>query len=99
MTAPIAFHQLIESDLRSAVAYYESEGGQRLAERFMDDVDAAVRSIRSNPLRHHFSTSNLRRAQLRTFPYHFIYRLDEYGVRVLVLRHDRRHPTYGLGRR
>lgn len=98
MTTPVSFHQLIERDLRSAALYYEAEGGPKLAKRFVDDVEATVQGIQMNPLRHHFGTSGLRRAQLRTFPYHVLYKVDDNGVRVLVLRHDRRRPSYGLGR-
>ena len=39
-----------------------------------------------------------RRANFPSFPYHLIFRETVDGVRVLVLRHHRRHPDYGLSR-
>lgn len=33
------------------------------------------------------------------FPYHFLYEEDQRKIRFLVLRHDKRHPNFGLRRR
>lgn len=99
MSTRLTVHCLVERDLRMAVAYYEAEGGIRLSQRFMADVDATIHRLRENPRRFHFLETGLRRAQLGTFPYHFLYEEDGEDVRVLVLRHDRRHPKFGLGRR
>jgi hypothetical protein len=36
--------------------------------------------------------------RVRSVPYHFLYRVVGDCVRVLVVRHHRRHPDYGLER-
>jgi hypothetical protein len=41
----------------------------------------------------------LRRVNLNRFPYHFLYRIAGDHIRVLVVRHHRRHPNVGLSRR
>jgi hypothetical protein len=36
---------------------------------------------------------------LDRFPYHFLFRIVDDGVRVLVVRHHSRHPSLGIRRR
>ena len=38
-------------------------------------------------------------AGLPGFPYHFLYRETSYGIRISVLRHDKRRPDFGMRRR
>jgi hypothetical protein len=93
------FHRLFKKDLRIALAYYDAEGGAKLGDRFFDDVQATVAKVMQNPCGFHFVDEGLRRASLESFPYHFIYEERGAVVRFLVLRHDRRHPSFGLRRR
>jgi hypothetical protein len=95
----VSYHELIKKDLRAALAYYDSEGGAKLGDRFFDDVEASAARVIENPRRFHFAAEGLRRAPLAIFPYHFLY--EEHGglIYFLVLRHDRRHPSFGLRRR
>lgn len=95
----VIYHRLINHDLRTALDYYESEGGEKLADRFFEDVEAAVERIVENPKLSHFVEGNLRRSPLKVFPYQFPYRETGAMIRFLVLRHDRRHPGFGLRRR
>jgi hypothetical protein len=72
---------------------------ERLGTRFWDEVDEALDAIEANPTRHHFDASGLRRTNLRKFPYHVLFEEHLDVIRVLVIRHDHRHPSYGLRRR
>lgn len=92
----VSYHRLIPRDLRRALDYYESEGGPALGDRFYDAVEHCIERIRERPEVHPFSDGGYRRAALETFPYHFLYEIDPHGIWVAVLRHDKRHPTYGL---
>lgn len=96
----VIFHRLINKDLRIALEWYESEGGETLADRFFADAEDTVEKISRNPQGFHFSDGGLRRAALSPFPYHFLYEFAEEVDRVwiAVLRHDHRHPSYGLRR-
>lgn len=94
----VAFHRLIPRDLRRALEYYESEGGPALGDRFFCAVERCIEGIRERPEGHHFSDGGFRRASLDTFPYHFLYEVDSCGIWIAILRHDRRHPSYGLRR-
>jgi hypothetical protein len=39
-----------------------------------------------------------RRANLKRFPYHLLYELHPTSLRVVLVRHNKRHPQYGLPR-
>lgn len=95
----IVYHHQIKRDLRTALAYYDAEGGSRLGDRFFDEVEAAVARVNENPKGCHFAADGVRRAELDSFPYHFLYEEDGSRVWFLVLRHDRQHPRFGLRRR
>lgn len=94
----VIYHRLINKDLRTALDYYESEGGEKLADRFFGELEAAIARVIERPTRYHLAEKNLRRVPIDSFPYHFLYEIRESFIRFLVLRHDRRHPGYGLRR-
>ena len=95
----VVFHRLVQMDLRAALAYYDAVGGSKLGDRFFAEVEAVVRKVQENPGRYHFVVDRFRRAPMHSFPYHFLYEERAAQVRFLVLRHDSRHPRFGLGRR
>src|SRR6478735_3952299 len=96
--ARIIYHRLVQRDLGSALDYYDAEGAAKLADRFFADVEATILTIEQNPASHHFSDGGLRRASLGSFPYHFLYEVDAETIWIAVLRHERRHPKFGLRR-
>ena len=93
------FHRAVQTDFRLALEYFDQEGGAKLGDRFFAEVEAAKDRIVANPERFGFFRNDLRRARLRVFRYHFLFRIVRDEVRVLVLRHNRRHPEFGLSRR
>ncbi len=93
------FHRLVQKDLRIVLSYYQEESGVALADRFFSDLEKLVAQIASEPRRFHQVSSGLRRANMRRFPFHLLFRESPGGVRVLVLRHHKRHPDYGIGRK
>ena len=95
----VIFHRRIQHDLRAALYYYDTEGGKALGDRFFADAEAATRKATANPRSHHFISPTLRRVSLDTFPYHFLYEEKETMIRFMVLRHDKRHPGFGLRRK
>ncbi|MGI9244224.1 MAG: type II toxin-antitoxin system RelE/ParE family toxin [Verrucomicrobiales bacterium] len=95
----VIYHRLIDRDIRCALEYYESEGGSPLADRFFSEVEATLEEIEVRPTSHHFSDGGLRKATLDSFPYHILYEVDSEAIWIAVLRHDRRHPNFGLRRK
>ncbi len=92
------FHRAVQTDVRLALEYFDREGGAKLGDRFFAEVQAAKERILAGPTRYGFFKDDLRRAKLRVFRYHFLYRIVRGEVRVLVLRHNRRHPEFGVMR-
>ena len=93
------FHRRIQKDIRSALVFYDEEGGPKLGDRFFAEAEQASLEVIRNPEVFHFIASGLRRAPLRSFPYHFVFEIVGSEIRFLVLRHDKRHPDFGLQRR
>src|SRR4051812_5853748 len=96
MTARL--HRLIKKDLRTALAYYDSAGGKKLGDRFFQAVENTIEDVLRHPQQFHLISDGLRRAALKSFPYHFLFEERGATIRFLVLRHNKRHPSFGLGR-
>lgn len=64
-------------------------------ERDLRDIVAAAAE---NPNRFHTVDRNLKRANLKRFPYHILYDVSGETLRILVFRHNKRHPKFGLDR-
>jgi len=97
----VIFHPSVRRDLTGILRYYEDEGGVGLADRFFETFMVSVESAETHPERSHPSLpgSVFRRATVPGFPYHFLFRETSFGIRVSVLRHDKRHPGFGSRRR
>lgn len=95
----VIYHRLVVRDLRMALNYYELEGGTKLADRFFAEVEEGVAKIIAQPTAHYFSDDGYRRKALRSFPYHILYEVDALSIWIGILRHDRRHPSYGMRRK
>ena len=95
----LIFHKLVQRDLRVVLRYYEEEGGPQLADRFFLELDSLVRAVESTPEKFHEVKNGLKRANMPNFPYHVLFTTNGQGVRILILRHHRRHPHYGISRK
>lgn len=97
----VIFHPLIRRDLSGILDYYAEEGGEALADRFFDAFLRCTNQADEYPTRNHLvaAGSIFRRAGIPGFPYHFLYREMPYGIRISVLRHDKRRPNFGARRR
>lgn len=98
MERQVIFHRLVQRDMDGIFRYYREEASLSVAERFFETFLLFVEKALANPKGFHPASEELRRANLPGFPYHFLYREMSHGIRVLVLRHDRRHPSFGLKR-
>ncbi len=94
----LRYHPFVQRDVSAILAYYEGISAQ-LADGFWDEFMAATESIQEYPTRHHFDASGLRRCNLHRFPYHILFRITGGRIRVLTVRHHRRHSRHGTGRR
>lgn len=94
----LTFHRLVQNDLRIVLRYYEEEGGKNLADRFFCELEQIITDVAQHPTRFHLVDKEIRRANLENFPYHLLFRDTGNNVRVLILRHHRRRPNFGLRR-
>jgi hypothetical protein len=45
----VRYHRLIKKDLRAALAYYDSAGGEKLGDRFFQEVENTIEDVLRNP--------------------------------------------------
>jgi plasmid stabilization system protein ParE len=93
----LEYHPAVRQDVAEAMRRYRA-----VSEKLADDFRAELRDIIAlafaNPKRFRPIGPGFHRANLKRFPYHFIYREIPEGIRVTLLRHHRRHPDLGLER-
>ena len=94
----VKFHPLVKRDMAEALRYYDGVS-IRLAEEFREEVLVIIAEAAANPLRFHLGDQNFRRANLRRFPYHILYEIRTDVLFVMHIRHNKRHPEYGMERK
>ena len=95
MERKLIFQSNVQRDMDDILRYYTAEAGEVVADRFFGMFLEVVGHALLHPGFYHPVSHHLRRADIPGFPYHFLYRETDSGIRVLVLRHDRRHPSFG----
>jgi plasmid stabilization system protein ParE len=95
----LEFHPLARSDISRIMDYYEDAGGLEVADEFYLELWSFLRKAVNSPEGYAIRERDIRRVNLERFPFHFMYRIVEDRVRILVVRHHRRRPSLGLSRR
>ena len=93
----VEFHPAVEQDVAEALQRYDAVS-QKLGEEFKVELRRAIAVTAAQPQRFHPIKPGFHRANLRRFPYHFVYRELADGIRVTLVRHHRRHPNFGMER-
>ena len=93
----VEFHPAVEQDVAQAVGRYDSVS-QRLGEEFKVELQRMIALAAANPGRFHVIKPGFHRANLKRFPYYFVYLKLVDGIRVTLVRHNRRHPDFGMER-
>ena len=95
----LVLHPKVHSDVLAVMEYYEGVAGPALADDFYGELRRFMVEASARPESFAIREHDLRRVNLRRFPYHFLFRIVGDSVRILVVRHHRRNPTLGLLRR
>src|SRR5258707_9408405 len=95
----LEFHWQVASDISRIMDYYEDVAGPQLADEFYAELRLSFQKAANHPESFGICKHDLRRVNLERFPYHFLFRVVEDCVRVLVVRHHRRRPSLGVDRR
>lgn len=94
---PIRFHPRVRHDLQEAYAYYATIS-DRLAEDFWNESSDSIKRIEANPEAHHFDVSGIRRCNVKRFPYNILFAILHDRIRIGVVRHNSRAPSFGVRR-
>jgi plasmid stabilization system protein ParE len=96
----VILHPKVHSDVDAIMTYYERVASRELADDFYAELRRFIREAAETPESFSIRERDIRRVNLRRFPYHFLFRIvGDDVVRVLVVRHHRRHPSLGIHRR
>jgi plasmid stabilization system protein ParE len=95
----LILHPKVYSDIDSIMTYYEQVAGPALADDFYAELRQSMLDAADSPEQFSVRERDIRRANLRRFPYHFLFRIVGDAVRILVVRHHRRDPSVGQTRR
>jgi plasmid stabilization system protein ParE len=85
-------------DIAEAVEYYLGEQTPQSADRFADAVDVAYDGIINAPYRNRVVQYGLREKKLKGFPYAVLYSVEESGIVIVAIYHDRRKRSKLRGR-
>lgn len=91
----ITLHPGAERDVAEAAEFYEREASPILAGRFIVEFRRVTRVLQENPGIGSPRANGRRSFPMQVFPYVLIYRPLDGAIRILVVRHHRRHPSYG----
>ena len=98
----IQLNSAVHDDLRETMEYYLETAGSQIALEFYEEFQHFAELAARSPSSYRVFSEDppvVKRVNFERFPYHFLYRqVDRTTIRVLVVRHDHRHPTYGLDR-
>jgi toxin ParE1/3/4 len=94
----LAYHPRVQRDVNRILNHYDRISA-RLGDEFWDELMRLIGLVAATPRRFHFSIPELRRANMRRFPYHLLFRERLDGVCITVVRHNRRHADHGTRRR
>jgi plasmid stabilization system protein ParE len=95
----VTLHPGARQDLEEAAAFYERAGSPAVAARFLAEFERVARLLFMNPGIGTPRARGRRGFPTTGFPYTVIYRRVPTGIQVLVVKHDRRRPDFGGGRR
>jgi len=94
----VILHPKIHSDVEAIMAYYEQVAGPQLADDFYAELRRFMGEAATRPESFSIRERDLRRVNPERFPYHFLFRIVGDAIRILVVRHHRRHPAFGVRR-
>ena len=95
----LEFHPLARSDISRIMDYYEDAGGPEIADEFYSELWSFLRKAVNSPEGYAIRERDIRRVNLERFPFHFLFRIVNDRVRILVVRHHSRRPSVGVHRR
>lgn len=95
----LEFHPSTIADVNEALSYYQ-HARPGLEAEFRRELDTAITRISQTSLHFPVVEAQIRRCIVHRFPYSILFRvLDSECIRVLAIRHHKRHPQFGMTRK
>ena len=95
----IRYNRHVPRDVQEIRNHYISEAGSTISGEFFDELLRVIEQAAANPRKFHPDIKDCHRANLERFPYHFRYRIRNGCIYVLIVKHHKRHPSFGLHRK
>lgn len=97
----VSYHPSVQGDVNDILDHYREAGGDVLVNRFFQELVSHVELIAAHPERYPFYLGKepVRRIKLGRFPHIIGFLLLKDRVRITVVKHEKRHPAYGMKRR
>jgi plasmid stabilization system protein ParE len=95
----IDYHPAVAAELEEIRDHYEgcSEG---LGGDFVNEFERQVLAVAAMPTRWMIVQGDLRRNLMKRFPYVILFRMtDDDSIRITVVKHEKRHPAFGMLRK
>jgi plasmid stabilization system protein ParE len=94
----IDYHPAVATELEEIRDYYDGQSAG-LGRDFVNEFEKQVLAIAAMPTRWMTVTSDVRRSLMKRFPYVIFFRIvGNESIRVTVVKHEKRHPAFGLPR-
>ncbi len=95
----IEYHPTLENELEQIRDYYESQS-YGLGIEFVNEFERQVLKLAATPERWMIVRGDLRRSLMKRFPYVIYFRTPQPDlVRITVVKHEKRHPSFGVRRK
>ena len=89
----------IINELREIIEYY-NDCHEGLGEEFLEEFESQVLKIAKMPTRWSPINEHLRKSLMKRFPFLIYFRIiDNKLIRILVVKHQKHHPNYGIDRK
>ena len=75
----LGYHPLVQRDVSEILRHYDRIS-PRLGDEFWTELMRLVESVSGKPERFHFADRGLRRANMRRFPYHLLFRQQSHSL-------------------
>jgi len=94
----LEYHPNVKLELEQARDFYEQQI-PGLGAKFIDEFERQVLQIAGMPKRFRIIQADTRRALMNRFPYAIYFRLVTPNlIRITLVKHQRKHPIYGMER-
>jgi len=97
MPKPIVVTPAAKEEAIAARKWY-AERNQRIAPRFVEELERVIQAIASRPKSFPVLEQPLRGALLKTFPYYIVFQECDQEIRIVAVCHASRQPGYWRGR-